>query len=767
MTSTCTKLFPTLLISLLLALTPLVRTEAITLNKTASASETELLIAGQVMDTNGALLPDATLQLLAGGELLSGFTADTNGAFEQRLRVEQDTGAITLRISFVGYTPLELALLPEDGPEYTDLDIRLRESALQQQEVLLTASPAGSNRSYRATDAVSLNQLQERAADNFGAALAMQPGVSVRSFGAAASRPVIRGFDGQRVLVLENGERMGDLAETAPDHATAMDPDVAERIEIIRGPASFLYGSGAMGGVVNVLNGDVPANWQPGLSGRLSATGTSVNEGGSGFGRITYGGTQTAVSGRLNYRDAGDVHTPDGPLSGTQNRNLNAALGLGFQNDGFRGGLSASFLEQDYGLPEAPDEPLEDIEIRLDRQHMGGFGRFESAGLFDQAQLRFNLSRYKHQEIEILREEAAAPPEEALGIEFRTTTLSGSLLMIREDRRDGRRSGALGSSMMVRSLGLGGEEGLTPDGRNLNTAVFGYLEQPVTAALSVQTGLRLDYNRMETYANQRFDQPDNPNRNDFALSGSAGLNYRPGLHLESGLQLARSFRTPTIEELFTDAAHLGAGAYEIGDSGLDNEIGYGLDAFTRYGRGMIDAEISAFYYLIQNFIVYQPSGEIHEPSGLPVSVVEGDNARYYGFEADVMLRPLRSLSASAGMDMVRAERLDGGGNLPFIPPLKLRNSLRYEQRSWHAGLELLHAFEQSRTAPNEKATDAYTLVNLSAGLRLDAGGRHLLDARIDNLFNERYRDHLSRVENRAVRNPMPGRGITLRYQYLF
>lgn len=753
--------------SVILAFMPVKHTEAITLSKTTFSTETELLISGQVRDSAGQPLPGATLQLIADGELLSGFTADINGDFEQRLRVEQDAGGLMLRISFVGYAPQELELLPENGPEYTGLSIRLREAALQQQEVLLTVSPTGSNRSYRATDAVSLNQLQERAADNFGAALAMQPGVSVRSFGAAASRPVIRGFDGQRVLVLENGERMGDLAETAPDHATAMDTDVAERIEIIRGPASFLYGSGAMGGVVNVLNGDVPTNWQRGLSGRLSATGTSVNEGGSGFGRITYGGTQTAVSGRLNYRNAGDVSTPDGPLQGTQNRNLNAALGLGFQNDGFRGGLSASFLKQDYGLPESPDKPLEDVEIRLDRQHMGGFGRFESAGLFDQAQLRFNLSRYKHQEIEIVREEAGLPPEEQMEIEFRTTTLSGSLLMIRDDNQDGRRSGALGSSVMVRSLGLGGEEGLTPDGRNLNTAVFGYLEQPLTTALSLQAGMRLDYNRMEAYANQTFEQPQDPTRDDFALSGSAGLNYRSGMHLESGLQLARSFRTPTIEELFTDAAHLGAGAYEIGDPGLDNEIGYGLDAFTRYGRGMVDAEVSAFYYLIQNFIVYQPTGDIHQPSGLPVSAVEADNARYYGFEADVMLRPLRFISASAGVDMVRAERLDDGGNLPFIPPMKLRSGLRYERNSWHAGLELLHAFEQRRTAPNEEATDAYTLVNLSAGLRLDAGGRHLLDARIDNVFDERYRDHLSRVENRAVRNPMPGRGLVLRYQYIF
>ncbi|MFW6347349.1 MAG: TonB-dependent receptor [Cyclonatronaceae bacterium] len=461
--------------------------ESITMSQ-AEANETELLIAGQIQDTKGAPMPGATVQVLREGRLLRGFTADSNGFFEERLSVHENTDTITLRISFVGYTAQERELQLEDGREFTNLMIELQQAVLQQNEISLTASPTGSNRSYRPTDAVALNDLQQRAADNFGAALAFQPGVSVRSFGAAASRPVIRGFDGQRVLMLENGERMGDLAETAPDHATAMDTDVAERIEIIRGPASFLYGSGAIGGVVNVLNGDVPTNWQNGLSGRVSATGTSVNEGGSGFGRFTYGGVQTAVSGRLNYRDTGDIHTPDGPLLGTENQNLNAALGLGFQNDGFRGGLSASFLDQDYGLPEAPDDPLENVGIRLDRQQLGGFGQFESSGFFDHSQLRFNLSRYKHQEIETEQEAAEMPPVEELEIEFRTTTLSGSLLMIRENRQDGQRSGAAGSSIMVRGLGLGGKEGLTPDGRNLNTAVFGYIEQPLTGSSAFRPG---------------------------------------------------------------------------------------------------------------------------------------------------------------------------------------------------------------------------------------------------------------------------------------
>lgn len=739
--------------------------DALTPDESTLSPDTEIRIAGRVMNMNGEPMPGATLQLFANGDLLAAFSSDTDGRFEQRFEVEQDVETFILRTSFVGYTPQQLELGAQRGLEHTGLDIRLRESALQQQEVLLTASPAGSNRSYRPASAITLSGLQERAADNLGDALSFEPGLSVRTFGSAPSRPVIRGFDGNRVLILENGESMGDLGETAPDHAASMDMDAAKRIEIVRGPSSFLYGSGAIGGVVNLFNSDIPTEWAPGLSGRITGTGTSVNEGGSGYGRVLYGTENSAVNARIGFRSTGDIRTPSGVLPDTFNESFNGALGVGLKNPGFIGGLAISGLDQTYGLPEELDDDDERVEIRLNRINISGYGQFSMTGAFDQAQARFNMSRYGHQEWEI-ETEADESVDEDLEIDFRTLTFSGSLLLLRSEGH-GDFSGAVGASTQLRQLNIGGDEGLTPDGRNINLALFGYVERPLTPILSLEAGSRIDYNNLDVFANSRFAEPENSGRNDLALSGSLGLNYRPFAGFEAGVQLARSFRTPSIEELYTDAAHIGAGAYELGDPELSNEIGYGADLFASYSHSLIALELNSFFYYINDFIYYNPTGETDQASQLPIFVVLSDDARYFGFEADAVIQPARSLELRSGFDLVRAERVSDNADLPFIPPARFRAQLSYDAGSWYTGAELTHSLEQNRIGENLEPTEAYTLVNLSAGVRMDAAGRHTLSTRVDNLFDESYRSPLSRVDGGQFRYPMPGRGFTVRYQYVF
>lgn len=713
-------------------------------------------LTGTVTDNTGEALPGATVFI---PELRTGTVTDANGNFTLTFTAETDE--IRMTVSFIGYITRELVV---SLPAAHALQVTLSPDLLQRETVLITSSPSGSNRSFRPSAALSMSDLQERSADNFGDALQFMPGLNVRSFGAAPSRPVIRGFDGDRVVVLENGERMGDLGETAPDHATSLDIEAAERIEIVRGPASFLYGSGAMGGVVNLLNNDIPSQWSKGASGRLSLTGMTVNDGGATFGRVTYGLDQTAFTARFSYRNTGDFRTPSGTLPDTFNEAFNGAVGMAFRNDSFVGGFSLSGLEQTYGLPEEITDDDELIEIRLNRINLGGFGQFMHQGFFDQTQIRFNLSRYGHKEVEIEFEDDGSVDED-IEIDFRTLTFSGSVLFVRSEAQH-HISGALGASSYMRMLNVGGDEGLTPDGRNLNLALFGYADIPLTQQLSLQAGLRGDYAFLDTFANSRFAQPENPTRSDFSLSGSAGLNFQQG-GFEGGLQLARSFRAPSIEELFTDAAHIGAGAYEIGDPNLKNETGLGLDLFGSYATSRFGIEISTFYYHISNFIYYNPTGEIEPVSQLPIFVVLADNARYFGFEADAVLRPLRNLTLSSGLDYVRAQRLDDSSALPFIPPMRLRSRLSYDTAQWNLGTELIHAFAQDRVSAFEDPTGAYTLVNLFAGYRFDAGGRHLLSARVDNLFDESYRNHLSRVDGGAFRYPMPGRGFTLRYQYIF
>ncbi len=197
---------------------------------TALSLSNSYLIEGKVVDENENPLQGASVSI---SDTVIGSFSDSNGNFS--ITVDQ-TGEYQLEIRYLGYQPKSIQVnVPLDEP----LVITLKTITIDFDDIILTASPTGSSTAYRPSSAIQLNDLQQRGAGNLGDAMLFEPGLSARSFGAAPSRPVIRGFDGNRVLVLENGERMGDLGETAPDHALSMDMDVADRIEIIRGPASF------------------------------------------------------------------------------------------------------------------------------------------------------------------------------------------------------------------------------------------------------------------------------------------------------------------------------------------------------------------------------------------------------------------------------------------------------------------------------------------------------------------------------------------------
>ncbi|MCH8568075.1 MAG: TonB-dependent receptor [Balneolales bacterium] len=725
-----------------------------------ATTEERIEISGQIVDELGSPLAGALIRTKDGRW---GTVASAKGEFRFFVTPGEGIETTTLIVRFIGYKTQETDV---KHSESTNLSLVLTADPLQRDFVVITASPAGGNRSYQPGAAISLEGLNQRGAENLGEALYMQPGLNFRNFGSAPSRPVIRGFDGNRVLVLENGERMGDLGETAADHAISMDMEAADRIEIVRGPASFLYGSGAIGGVVNLFNSDTPSEWSNGLSGRVALSGMTVNDGASGFSRLTYGTDNTAISARFAYRNTGNFSTPDGILPDTFNESLNGALGMSFRNDGFTGGLSISGLDQVYGLPEEITDPDERVEIRMNRLNMGGFGTIRTDGFFDEAQIRFNISRYGHKEVEVETNEDGSIDED-IEIEFRTLTLSGTALFIKGSGGTSGMSSALGASSLIRMFNVGGEEGLTPDARNLNLALFGYTELPLSEFVNLQTGLRGDFSYLEAYANSRFDAPEDPTRSSLAISGSAGLNFRPNSWFEGGFQLARAFRTPTVEELFTDAAHIGAGAYEIGDPNLDNEISWGADIFTKMGSSAFGAELNAFYYYIQNFIYFQPTGRTDQASGLPIFEVQSDDAHYYGFEADLVWLPVSSLQLRSGFDAVWAERLDDNSPLPFIPPLRIRNEATFRISGFTIGAENIYTFEQNRVTENEESTEAFSLINLFGTYSLDASGRHTFAIRADNLLNERYRNHLSRVDGQAFRYPMPGRGFTVRYQYIF
>ncbi len=714
-------------------------------------------ITGSVNDAEtGDALISASIQLVD-SEIAT--VTDNEGYFELSNVPE---GSHILLIRYLGYQTKEVEVDLQAGAT-REIEIDLTPADIDFDDLVITASPTGSTVSYQPSRAFNEEEMQRRAANSFGEMLDGEPGLAMRSFGPAPSRPVIRGYDDDRILVLENGERMGDLSSTAHDHAIALEPEAAERVEVVRGPAGLLYGSSALGGVVNLITRDIPRDWSPGSSGNASLRGATVNSMGSGFGQYQWGSEQMAVGARASYRGAGNMHTPQGELPGTAINNFEGAIGSSYQGDNFSGGLAVMAMDNVYGVPEEIDDPDEEVEIRMDRQALQGRGQWENDGFFDEGELRLHASRFFQQEVEMEYVDAQLDQED-IELEFLQYALSSTLTLRHRpvgllDR------GALGINIKQRSLDVGGIEAFTPGVADGSIAAFTFQEAPVSDLVTLQAGIRVEHEWMETLSNDSFPDTDERRRST-NFSGAAGFNVRPSQSLEIGSQFARAHRTPTLEELFADGPHIGIGAFEIGDPDLRDEVGHGVDLFLRWSGTRVATEIAGYTNHLSNFVIFQPTGETDDASGFPIFQYEADDALISGFEADAKIRVTSELNLNLGADYVHGHRLDDEHTpLPNMPPIRATAGIEYDTDRWWAGAKSRVVSSQERVAEGESATDGYTLVNLDAGYRLDQAGRHLLTLRIDNLFNVTYRDHLSRVDER--RYTMPARNFNIGWKWRF
>jgi len=713
-------------------------------------------IEGTVTDEEtGSPLVSATVQLV---ELNRATVTGRNGLFRFNNIPE---GTYTLRISFVGHKTINNSIqVPVDQDM---LEFRMEEEVLTSEEVFVTASPIGSAIEYQPAQALNVEEIQRKNASSIGEILNNEPGVSMRWLGPATSRPVIRGFDGERILILQNGERMGDLSGTSADHGISIEPLTSEKIEIVRGPASLLYGTNALGGVVNILTDEIPQNWSEGLSGSLSLQGLSINASGAGLADLTYGLGDWAFTGNFSYRDGGSVRTPLQRIPGTFNENLTAAFGTGFRKENLKGGASFNFQDQNFGIPDALDNPNEQIEVEVDKKNIQTHLEWFPGGFIENVEWRFSGTRFSQQELEFEFENGTLDEME-VGLDFLQYTVSSTITL--QHKAFGIfNEGAFGVNTNLRFLDVAGEEAFTPDGNSQFAALFLFEEVPLSETFKLQAGSRFEYQNIAEKPNGLFPFADE-SRDNVIFSGSFGINYKPVSIVEFGAQFARNQRLPSFEELFANGPHVALGTFDIGNPDLENEKSNGVDAFARLQTGRLKFEVSGFYNKINDFIFRRLTGDVDQESGFPVVEISAGDAEHYGGEAFAQLAVTNRLSVDGSVDFVRASRTgDSSEPLPFIPPASGKIGARYNTHSWWAGAEIQLVDSQNRVAPNEDPTDGYELVGLEAGYRFDFFGKHTLSVKVDNLFNVTYREHLSRIEDRDF--PMPARSIGATYRWIF
>jgi len=623
--------------------------------------------------------------------------------------------------------------------------------------------------------------LELRVQPTLGDTLTQESGINQTWFAPGASRPIIRGLGGDRVRMLQGGLSAGDVSSTSPDHAVGVDPGTAQKIEVLRGPSTLLYGSTAIGGVVNVLDNTIP-DVQPteAVTGSVAVRGGNVADERYGQFDLTGGLSRWAwhVDAALretdNYRipdeydpedfeelEEGEGHEEEfqrGTLPNSDLETRSGAAGISyFGNKGFLG-FSVSGFDTNYGVPghvhhggeeHAEEEQGGDVRIELERRRVDFNGEItEPFSIFRGVRARIGAVDYEHRELEGVE----------MGTQFLKSTLEGRFEFVQKQK--GRWSGSFGLQYLDDDLEAIGEEAFLPPSATRNLGLFAF-EEMATESLSWQFGARIESVDNSTREGELPDRSFSP----FSLS--LGLVWELPKEWSLGASLARSQKAPNASELYSDGAHAATQTYEIGDPDLDVESSLGFDLSIRRGGGPLHGELALFFNRFDDFIFQAITGE--EIEELTVLQYNQGDAEFKGGELDIEYDLWEDSHSHLDLrlmaDYVRAELKGTGEPLPLIPPMRIGGGLHFGSLRWHAAGEVRWVDNQDRVAVNERPTPSYTMVNASVGYRLYLKSQLLdLMLRGTNLTDE-LAFNASSVQK--FLRPMPGRDVSLTVRLSF
>jgi iron complex outermembrane receptor protein len=636
------------------------------------------------------------------------------------------------------------------GGEAT-LDFQIQLSGLQEQ---VTITATGSNQSVsssiQSVEVIGSVDLAKKSPVSLGEALDGELGVAKRSFGPGTARPVIRGFDGDRVLVLQDGNRIGALGFESGDHAEPIDLLTVERIEIVKGPATLLYGSNAIGGVVNAISGHDSAH--KGVNGYVTGVFGSNGSQAGGSAGVEYGTQKWMFWANGGGQRSGDYNTPIGRVNNSFSRESNVSAGFGrYTSKGFFR-FNYTFDKRRYGIPFDANEVDPEIVFLNPRRHSfevkGGFQgnhSFIEGGTFTA-----QYNDYTHGEINSLTNEV------------NTAFKNKSFLYqgVFDQRKHGRLSGKFGFWGLHRDFSAEGEEALAPPTKQNAFAVFG-LETVDFERATVQFGARLENNRYRpTETVQHGFLPD---RGFTGFSGAIGVRVATWNGGAFVANYSHSYRAPSLEELYNNGPHPGNQAFEIGDPNLTRELGDGIDFGLRHSTKSFRFEANGYYYHIDNFVFLAPTGDIED--GLTVAEYRQATTRYVGAEARADAALHKNLWLTLGGDYVNAQLTSDSTPLPRIPPLRGRVGLEFRYKGLLLNPELVMAKDQNRLFPTETRTAGYTTLGLSGSyLIATKHAAHIISFNGFNLGDRLYRNHLSFIKEFA---PEMGRGLRVTYTLRF
>ncbi len=690
---------------------------------------------------------------------------------------------------------------------------------VERDQIIVTASPLERtvDETIIGTSVVDKEELARNFQNTVAEAIAREPGISTTYFGAAASRPIIRGLGDDRISVLDNGIGAIDASVTSPDHAVAIDPASADQVEIVRGTSMLLYGSSAAGGVVNVISGRIPTE-VPEDDIDVSATlGLSTADSGfDGAGAFDVkvgdlGGGAVVLHADGFYREADDYDIPgfaesailraleddddDDDDHDDDDEAFGTAENTFFETHGVSGGMSwvgengyfgvsGTVINSEYGLPgghehghdddddDAEEEEGGFIDLQQRRIDVAGEYRFDG-GWLEKATVRAGFADYEHAEFE--------GPDE-IGTVFSNEGVEARIELVNREKDflGGTLRGAQGVQLRFSEFSAIGEEAFVPPA---DTSQYGFfaLKELSLGKLRLELGGRYEHTEHEVQDSD-FDGlvPSGFSTSFDGFSVSGGVGYQATEEIFMGVTGFRTERAPYSTELFANGPHLATDAFEIGDPTLEEEVGAGVEGTVRYVNERLRLAVNGFYTSYQDFVILDETGQFaledeitetfiivdmlaDDEEGLPVFQFLQDDVDFYGFEAEAEAELFRTgglnFFGDAGVDYVRATR-DGGldEDLPRIPPLSAVFGLEARHELGDLRFEVEVVSEQDDVSAFELPTEGYELFNLYATFR-PMGPESPIAVRMSatNLTDEEARIHSS-----FLKDILPVRGRNFR-----
>ena len=656
---------------------------------------------------------------------------------------------------------------------------------LEGAEIVVTGFKRSVDEVLAGTSVVTGLDLTRDVRPTIGETLSRQPGVSATSFGPNSSRPVLRGFQGERIRILTDGIGSLDVSNTSVDHAVAINPLTADRIEVLRGPSALLFGSAAIGGVVNVIDARIPRrvpNEGVHVEG-IATYGSAANERSANAALDVPLGNQFVVHVDGNYSKTGNLEvggfvlspalraealaSPDpeiqalaglrGRLPNSGGRTSDIAAGAAWVNGDNNAGISVNRLDSLYAIPiRYPLDPAAEAEaVRIDLKQTRADARAEidtGNGLVDQLRFRGGYSDYRHSELD---------DTGAVGTTFFTKGHEARIEAVQSEK--GGWGGGFGGQYFRRTLETVGDEKSLPPNRTSQFGLF-TVQHYETGKFRAEAGARYEHQKVSADADALLGNPDLTRSFD-SFSGSVGASFGSRA-FRVGLNLSHTERAPAAEELYVNGPHPGTQSFEIGNPDFSKEKSNGVELTLRASGDGWSLGASAFQIWFSDYIYEAATGAIQDD--LPVFEYRQGDARYAGFELEGSVRLGRigamTVNLDALADYVRAT-IDDVGPAPRIPPLRLLGGLELQSDAVNARLEVEHVTAQGRLAAFETRTGGHTLVNASVSIQPIRDHEEVsLTLSANNIFDVDARRHASFLKDFA---PLGGRDLRITAQVAF